>query len=110
MIVTGAAGGIGRKLAEAFATTGARVMAVDLMQDGVEAVVAGLEAVTHVAVERIAVEATLFDAEGTALGALFFQPSFGLIPAGGRTLSAAWPRAFSAYSITEACPGMTNSN
>ena len=42
VIVTGAAGGIGRTVAEAFATTGARVMAVDLTQDGVEAVVAGL--------------------------------------------------------------------
>ena len=29
VIVTGAAGGIGRKVAEAFATTGARVMAVN---------------------------------------------------------------------------------
>src|SRR5919197_3148039 len=38
VIVTGAAGGIGRTVAEAFATTGARVMAVDLTQDGVEAV------------------------------------------------------------------------
>ena len=50
-IVTGAAGGIGRKVAEAFATTGARVMAVDLAQDGVEAVVAGLEGQGHLAVE-----------------------------------------------------------
>jgi NAD(P)-dependent dehydrogenase (short-subunit alcohol dehydrogenase family) len=50
VIVTGAAGGIGRKVAEAFATTGARVMAVDLKQDGVEAVVAGLEGQGHRAV------------------------------------------------------------
>ena len=50
VIVTGAAGGIGRKVAEAFATTGARVMAVDLTQDGVDAVVAGLEGRGHVAV------------------------------------------------------------
>ena len=50
VIVTGAAGGIGRKVAEAFATTGARVMAVDLTQDGVEAVVAGLGGRGHLAV------------------------------------------------------------
>jgi NAD(P)-dependent dehydrogenase (short-subunit alcohol dehydrogenase family) len=50
VIVTGAAGGIGRTVAEAFATTGARVMAVDLTQDGVDAVVAGLEGQGHLAV------------------------------------------------------------
>jgi NAD(P)-dependent dehydrogenase (short-subunit alcohol dehydrogenase family) len=50
VIVTGAAGGIGRKVAEAFATTGARVMAVDLRQDAVETVVAGLEGRGHLAV------------------------------------------------------------
>jgi NAD(P)-dependent dehydrogenase (short-subunit alcohol dehydrogenase family) len=50
VMVTGAAGGIGRTVAEAFATTGARVMAVDLKQDGVEAVVAGLEGRGHLAV------------------------------------------------------------
>jgi len=50
VIVNGAAGGIGRKVAEAFATTGARVMAVDLTQDGVEAVVAGLGGRGHLAV------------------------------------------------------------
>src|SRR5260370_34802586 len=37
VIVTGAAGGIGRQVAEAFATTGARVMAVDLVKDAGEA-------------------------------------------------------------------------
>src|ERR671935_194082 len=50
VMVTGAAGGIGRMVAEAFATTGARVMAVDLAHDGVEAVVAGLEGQGHLAV------------------------------------------------------------
>src|SRR5258708_39388946 len=50
VIVTGAAGGIGRKVAEAFATTGARVMAVDLDQQAVEAVVASMEGEGHKAV------------------------------------------------------------
>jgi NAD(P)-dependent dehydrogenase (short-subunit alcohol dehydrogenase family) len=49
VIVTGAAGGIGRAVAEAFATTGARVMAVDLAQVAVDEVVAGLEGAGHVA-------------------------------------------------------------
>jgi NAD(P)-dependent dehydrogenase (short-subunit alcohol dehydrogenase family) len=49
VIVTGATGGIGRKVAEAFAATGARVMAVDLHQKAVEEVVAGLEGSGHIA-------------------------------------------------------------
>jgi NAD(P)-dependent dehydrogenase (short-subunit alcohol dehydrogenase family) len=49
VIVTGAAGGIGRAVAEAFAATGARVMAVDLAQVAVDEVVAGLEGAGHVA-------------------------------------------------------------
>ena len=47
VIVTGAAGGIGRAVAEAFATTGARVLAVDLDQAAVDEVVAGLEGTGH---------------------------------------------------------------
>src|SRR5258708_16612370 len=50
VVVTGAAGGIGRKVAEAFAATGARVMAVDLDQQAVKAVVASMEGKGHVAV------------------------------------------------------------
>lgn len=50
VIVTGAAGGIGRAVAEAFATTGARVMAVDLDQERVDEVVAGFEGSGHVGV------------------------------------------------------------
>jgi NAD(P)-dependent dehydrogenase (short-subunit alcohol dehydrogenase family) len=49
VIVTGAAGGIGRKVAEAFATTGARVLAVDVKQEAVDEVVAGLEGQGHLA-------------------------------------------------------------
>lgn len=50
VIVTGAAGGIGRAVTEAFAATGARVMAVDLRQEAVDEVVAGLEGTRHVGV------------------------------------------------------------
>lgn len=50
IIVTGAAGGIGRHVAAAFATAGARVMAVDVRQNLVAEVVAGLEGSGHLAV------------------------------------------------------------
>lgn len=50
IIVTGAAGGIGRAVSQAFATTGAKVMAVDLDQAKVDEVVAGLEGSGHVGV------------------------------------------------------------
>lgn len=50
VIVTGAAGGIGRATAEAFATAGARVMAVDLHQAAAGEVVDGMEGEGHVAV------------------------------------------------------------
>jgi NAD(P)-dependent dehydrogenase (short-subunit alcohol dehydrogenase family) len=50
VLVTGASGGIGRSVAEAFAHAGAYVMAVDLRQDAVDAVVAGLESGRHLAV------------------------------------------------------------
>ncbi len=51
VIVTGAAGGIGRAVAEAFATTGAKVMAVDVVdQPKVDEVVAGFEGSGHVGV------------------------------------------------------------
>lgn len=50
VIVTGAAGGIGRHVTAAFATAGARVMAVDVREDLVTEVVAGLEGSGHLAV------------------------------------------------------------
>ncbi len=50
VIVTGAAGGIGSSVAKAFATTGAKVLAVDLEQDAVDDVVAGLEGSGHVGI------------------------------------------------------------
>jgi len=43
VMVTGAAGGIGRAVAEAFAAAGSRVCAVDLKKEAVDAVVAELE-------------------------------------------------------------------
>lgn len=50
VIVTGAAGGIGRAITEAFATTGAKVMAVDVDQAKVDDLVAGLEGSGHIGV------------------------------------------------------------
>lgn len=49
VIVTGAAGGIGRATAEAFAQAGARVMAVDLHQAAAEETAAGLAGGGHAA-------------------------------------------------------------
>jgi NAD(P)-dependent dehydrogenase (short-subunit alcohol dehydrogenase family) len=49
VLVTGAAGGIGREVAAAFAAAGARVAAHDLDLAAVEAVVAGLEGKGHCA-------------------------------------------------------------
>jgi NAD(P)-dependent dehydrogenase (short-subunit alcohol dehydrogenase family) len=48
VIVTGATGGIGKAIVEAFATTGARVLAVDLDQSKVDDVVSGLEGSGHI--------------------------------------------------------------
>ena len=50
VIVTGAGGGIGRAVTRAFASTGARVMAVDLRQDAVDEVMGELEGDGHVGV------------------------------------------------------------
>jgi NAD(P)-dependent dehydrogenase (short-subunit alcohol dehydrogenase family) len=49
VIVTGAGGGIGREVARAFASAGARVLAVDLRREAVEAVVAELDGDGHAA-------------------------------------------------------------
>jgi NAD(P)-dependent dehydrogenase (short-subunit alcohol dehydrogenase family) len=49
VLVTGAGGGIGREVARAFASAGARVLAVDLRREAVEAVVAELDGDGHVA-------------------------------------------------------------
>ncbi len=60
VVVTGAAGGIGRAIAGQFADAGAHVCAVDLDQDATEAVVAGIEAPER----HLAVAADLRDLEG----------------------------------------------
>jgi NAD(P)-dependent dehydrogenase (short-subunit alcohol dehydrogenase family) len=60
VVVTGAAGGIGREVAKAFATTGARVCAVDLDQAAVDEVVRSLEA----AERHLAVAADVADLAG----------------------------------------------
>ena len=43
VLVTGAAGGIGREVARAFAAAGSRVAAIDLKQEAVDAVIAECE-------------------------------------------------------------------
>jgi len=50
VIVTGAAGGIGKAVAQAFSATGAKVMAVDLDLTRTQEVVAGFEGSGHLAV------------------------------------------------------------
>ena len=75
VIVTGAAGGIGRAVAEAFATTGAKVMAVDLDQARVDEVVSGFEGSGHVGVATdltdLAGQATLIEQARGDLGNLY---------------------------------------
>jgi NAD(P)-dependent dehydrogenase (short-subunit alcohol dehydrogenase family) len=50
VIVTGAAGGIGSAVAQAFAAAGARVAAVDLAADRLDSIVAGLPGAGHLAI------------------------------------------------------------
>ena len=75
VIVTGASGGIGREVARAFATTGARVMAVDLHQEAVEEVVADMEGTGHIAVAAdlrdLAMQETLIQRARSELGSLY---------------------------------------
>lgn len=75
VMVTGASGGIGRAVAEAFATTGAKVMAVDLDQARVDEVVAGFEGSGHVGVGQdlrdLAGHATLVERARRQLGNLY---------------------------------------
>jgi NAD(P)-dependent dehydrogenase (short-subunit alcohol dehydrogenase family) len=75
VIVTGAAGGIGKAVAEAFAAAGARVMAVDLEQDKVDETVAGLEgkghAATAVDLRDLSAQANLVQQTQKAFGNIF---------------------------------------
>jgi NAD(P)-dependent dehydrogenase (short-subunit alcohol dehydrogenase family) len=75
IIVTGASGGIGKAVAEAFATTGAKVVAVDLDQARVDDVVAGLDGGGHVGVAAdvadLAGHATLIRRARAELGNLY---------------------------------------
>ncbi len=75
VIVTGAAGGIGRAVAEAFAQTGAKVMAVDLDQAKVDEVVSGLAGSGHIGVAAnlgdLAGHAGLVERARSAFGNLY---------------------------------------
>jgi NAD(P)-dependent dehydrogenase (short-subunit alcohol dehydrogenase family) len=75
VIVTGAAGGIGKAVAEAFAAAGARVMAVDLEQQKVDETVAGLDGKGHAATAidlcDLSAQATLVEQTQKAFGNLF---------------------------------------
>jgi NAD(P)-dependent dehydrogenase (short-subunit alcohol dehydrogenase family) len=50
IIVTGAAGGIGRAVTAAFATTGARILVTDREQEPLDALIAGFEGSGHIAI------------------------------------------------------------
>ena len=75
VIVTGAAGGIGRAVATAFSTTGARVLAVDLDQAKVDEVVGGFEGTGHLGVAAdlrdLATHQVLVDRARSELGDLY---------------------------------------
>jgi NAD(P)-dependent dehydrogenase (short-subunit alcohol dehydrogenase family) len=75
VLVTGAGGGIGREVARAFASAGARVLAVDLRREVVEAVVAELDGDGHVAaavdLADIGTHAALVERARRELGELY---------------------------------------
>jgi NAD(P)-dependent dehydrogenase (short-subunit alcohol dehydrogenase family) len=75
VIVTGAAGGIGKAVAEGFAAAGARVMAVDLEQHKVDETVAGLEGRGHAATAidlcDLSAQANLVEQTQKSFGNLF---------------------------------------
>jgi NAD(P)-dependent dehydrogenase (short-subunit alcohol dehydrogenase family) len=62
VIVTGAAGGIGKEVAKAFSTTGARVMVVDLKQEAADSVLPELEGEGHRAVAADLTQLSAHDA------------------------------------------------
>ncbi len=71
VVVTGGAGGIGREVAAAFASAGARVAVVDIDPTSVEEVVAGLESPER----HLALTADLADlqAQEALLRAVFYE-------------------------------------
>lgn len=75
VIVTGATGGIGKAVAEGFAATGAKVMAVDLDQSRLDDVVSGLEGSGHVGaavdLADLTGHAALIDRARSELGNLY---------------------------------------
>jgi NAD(P)-dependent dehydrogenase (short-subunit alcohol dehydrogenase family) len=75
VMVTGAAGGIGKPVAQAFAAAGARVMAVDLRPEPVAELVAGLEGSGHVGVAidltDLAAQDALIERARKELGSLY---------------------------------------
>lgn len=75
VVVTGAAGGIGRRVASAFASVGARVMAVDVDEPSLDEVVAGLEGSGHVAIRaelaNVAAHDELIDEARRRLGSVY---------------------------------------
>lgn len=75
VIVTGAAGGIGKAVAEAFAIAGAKVMAVDLDQSKLDDVVGGLEGAGHLGVvadlRDLSAHQALVDRARSELGNLY---------------------------------------
>jgi NAD(P)-dependent dehydrogenase (short-subunit alcohol dehydrogenase family) len=75
VMVTGAAGGIGKAIGEAFALAGARVMAVDLDEEAVERVRAGLVGKGHAAaavdLRDLAAQAALIERTRKEFGNLF---------------------------------------
>jgi len=75
VIVTGAAGGIGKAVAEAFAVAGARVMAVDVDRQAIEGVLARLEGKGHAAaaldLRDLAAQAALIERTRKEFGNLY---------------------------------------
>src|SRR3979411_2034027 len=73
--VTGAAGGIGKEVAKAFSTTGARVMVVDLKQEAADGVLPELEGDGHRAVgadlTQLSAHGALIRRARDELGALY---------------------------------------
>jgi NAD(P)-dependent dehydrogenase (short-subunit alcohol dehydrogenase family) len=95
VIVTGATGGIGKAVTRAFASTGARVMAVDLDQAQLDQLVGELEGTGHIGVAAdlrdLATHETLVERAVQQLGNLYVLAS----------LAAVLRRRNSVFDVTE---------